>query len=125
MTSATAVRDHATATQGKDRRGIGSRYQLAACDCSSGRQGRSSRLALGSWAGGGLAGSAARVAGIALPLVRDGRRVGAANVWVLPGGLAPPGGRHRGGELVTGRGRIREDDRFSSPDAPGRQEDNL
>jgi len=43
----------------------------------------------------------------------------------LCSGPAPLDDRHQRGELVTGRGRIQEDDRFFSPDAPGRQEDDL
>jgi hypothetical protein len=34
-------------------------------------------------------------------------------------------GRPKSDELVTGRGRIQEDDRCFSPNAPGRQEDDL
>lgn len=51
-----------------------------------GRQGRSSRRRPARIPGGDrLAISAARLAGVALPLFRDDRRVGAASVWVVLG----------------------------------------
>jgi hypothetical protein len=119
-----ADRDRGVA--GKDGRRIDSMCQLAACDCSSGRQGRSSRLAPGPDPGrrspGCISGAPRRRRAGALPGRLPGRgceRLGCAR------GLAPLDDRHQGGELVTGRGWIQEDDRFFSPNAPGRQEDGL
>jgi hypothetical protein len=89
-----------------------------------GRQGRSSRLAPGRDPGppGYISGAPRRRCAGALPGRLPGRgceRLGCAR------GLAPLDDRHQRGELVTARGRIQEDGRFFSPNAPGRQEDGL
>ena len=109
--------------QGKDRRGIGSRYQLAACDCSSGRQGRSPLLAPGSWAG--VAWLDQRRAWPALPCRSSGTVVGSglrmygccpgpsAARWPAPGRRAGHGPRpDPGGRQVLQPG---------CPGTPGRQ----
>jgi hypothetical protein len=91
-----------------------------------GRQGRSSRLAPGPDPGDDrLAISAARLAGIALPLFRGDRRVGAASVWVVLGAQRRSMPGASAANWPAGRGRIQEGDRFLRPECAGTQEDDL
>jgi len=109
-----------------DGRRIESMHQLAAYDCSS----RAARpvIAAGAWPGSPAAIGRLyqRRAWPALPCRSSGTIVGSGcGRMGCARGPVPLDDRDQRGELVPGRGRIQEDDRFFSPNAPGRQEDDL